>query len=192
MSEIVARWEWRSFDEDFSKATEVFAALGETKARESEEIYILSTKSGDNTKIRFELMDIKTLRVVDGNGLQQWFPLMKSDFPLTGEPLAQTLASWGVVADAAALSYADFLAFVDQHPDLVAVKVTKRRSGWMWEGAFVELAEVGFDGKVHHTCCIEDPDADKVWRLVGELGMQQLPNVSYLAALKAHAGMEGA
>lgn len=190
MADMVARWEWRSFDEDFSVASQQFAALGAPQVRDSEEIYILSRKSGDNTKIRFELMDIKSLQVVNGEGLQQWYPVMKSGFPLGGEPLAQTLASWKVQAPEAAFSYADFLSFVDAHPDLVAVTVTKRRSGWTWDGAVVELAEVSFDGHKHLTCCVEDADPAKVWRIVGELGLQALPNVSYLAALKAHAGME--
>ena len=37
----------------------------------------------DNTKIRDMLMDIKTLQQVNGDKLEQWFPIMKAGFPLT-------------------------------------------------------------------------------------------------------------
>ncbi len=143
MSEIVPRWEWRAFAADFGQAPALLRAAGEPRVRESAETYILSKNSADNTKIRFELMDIKTLRQVDDHGLEQWFPLMKAGFPIEAQALSTTLRSWktgGLSADAP-VSYADFMAYVDAHPDLVSVAVTKRRSGWILDQAFVELGD---------------------------------------------------
>ena len=53
--------------------------------RDSEEIYILSkTNDINNTKIRDGKMDIKTyVQTVDG--LEQWNPLMKGEFPISKE-----------------------------------------------------------------------------------------------------------
>ena len=34
-------------------------------------------------KLRAGLLDIKTLRATDPNGLEQWFPVLKAEFPLS-------------------------------------------------------------------------------------------------------------
>lgn len=192
MSEIVPRWEWRTFGPDLATIRDRLAATGEARVRESAETYILSARSGDNTKIRFELMDIKTLRQVDEHGLEQWAPLMKAGFPMEAEALVQTLGSWQVSPQelAVPLGYDDFTHFVDAHPELVAVAVTKERHGWVVDECFVEWAVITFDGQAQHTVCVEHADPERVWRVVGELELQHLPNTSYLAALKRHAGLE--
>ncbi len=192
MPEIVPRWEWRAFDPDFGDIRDRLAATGQALVRESAETYILSAGGEDNTKIRFELMDLKTLRQVDAHGLEQWAPLMKAGFPLEAEALTRILGSWAVVPEelAVPLDHQTFMHFVSEHPDLVAVAVTKRRHGWRVDECFVEWAEVSFDGQVQQTVCVEHADPERVWRVVGELGLQALPNTSYLAALKRHAGME--
>ena len=64
MSGIIARWEWRTFGSDFGEAEARIAAHPVTRKLESSEVYILSARSDDNTKIRDALMDIKTLQRV--------------------------------------------------------------------------------------------------------------------------------
>jgi exopolyphosphatase/guanosine-5'-triphosphate,3'-diphosphate pyrophosphatase len=49
--------------------------------QESSETYLLSG-AGDNVKVRDALMDIKVLREVNQDGLEQWTPVMKAGFPL--------------------------------------------------------------------------------------------------------------
>ena len=76
MTEIRPRWEWRSFGERFGPAEAHIASLSPTGVQESDELYLLSD-AGANVKVRDALMDIKVLREVDADGLEQWTPVMK-------------------------------------------------------------------------------------------------------------------
>ena len=86
------RFEFRSFGQDFCAAHKRMARLSvpvpeKVWERESDEIYIISAKNDiNNTKIRNGKMDIKTyVQTVDG--LEQWNPLMKGEFPISREVL---------------------------------------------------------------------------------------------------------
>ena len=81
MPVIVPRWEWRSFGDRFGTAESALAALVPAIV-ETDEMYLLSDSASDVVKVRHELMDIKHLQVVDGDGLERWTPVMKAAFPL--------------------------------------------------------------------------------------------------------------
>src|SRR4029450_9557243 len=68
---IIPRWEWRVFGTGFGAAEEAFAAPAPGLIAESDEVYLLSA-AGSNVKVRDDLMDIKLLREVDGDGLERW------------------------------------------------------------------------------------------------------------------------
>ena len=82
MSEIIPRWEWRSFGRRFPSAEERLARLTPGGVQESDEVYLLSA-SGDNVKVRDALMDVKVLQETNADGLEQWTPVMKAGFPLS-------------------------------------------------------------------------------------------------------------
>ena len=92
MSEIKPRWEWRTFGRRFGEAEARLAKLAPTGVQESDEIYLLSG-AGDNVKIRDALMDIKVLREVNADGLEQWTPVMKASFPLAAADAKKVLDS---------------------------------------------------------------------------------------------------
>ena len=86
------RFEFRSFGQCFCEAHKRMARLSmpvpeKVWERSSDEIYIISrTNDINNTKIRNGKMDIKTyVQTVDG--LEQWNPLMKGEFPISAEVL---------------------------------------------------------------------------------------------------------
>src|SRR5215471_13657300 len=81
MPDIKARWEWRSFGRRFGNAEARLAALPPGEVQESDEIYLL-TGSGDNVKVRDDLMDVKVLRAVNADGLERWTPVLKAPFPM--------------------------------------------------------------------------------------------------------------
>ena len=81
MPVIVPRWEWRTFGSRFGIAEDRFGALTPGGDPGERRIYLLGG-SGDNVKIRFDLMDIKVLRETDADGLERWEPVMKAGFPL--------------------------------------------------------------------------------------------------------------
>ncbi|MCK7490679.1 MAG: hypothetical protein MZW92_02025 [Comamonadaceae bacterium] len=49
-----------------------------------------------NVKIRDALMDIKVLREVNADGLEQWTPVMKAGFPLPAAEAAKVLEALGL------------------------------------------------------------------------------------------------
>ncbi|TVR37876.1 MAG: hypothetical protein EA394_11330, partial [Bacteroidia bacterium] len=86
------RFEFRTFGQDFDEQHYRMSRLSvpvpeKVWERYSEEIYILSrTNDINNTKIRDGKMDIKTyVQTVDG--LEQWNPLMKGEFPIAADVL---------------------------------------------------------------------------------------------------------
>lgn len=86
------RFEFRSFGQGFDQAHQRMARLSvpvpeSVWERQSDEVYILSrTNDINNTKIRNGKMDIKTyVQTVDG--LEQWNPLMKGEFPISRSSL---------------------------------------------------------------------------------------------------------
>ena len=92
MAEIRPRWEWRAFGQRFGNAEARLAKLAPGGVQESDEVYLLSG-AGDNVKVRDKLMDIKVLREVDGDGLEQWTPVMKAEFPLSAATAGAVLAA---------------------------------------------------------------------------------------------------
>ena len=59
---IVPRWEWRTFGTgSFGECEKKMRALGLDSSKKTEELYILSKKSDENVKIRFDVIDVKSL-----------------------------------------------------------------------------------------------------------------------------------
>ena len=65
-------------------AEERIARFAPSEPKETDEIYFLSG-GGENVKVRDDLMDVKVLREVNEDGLEQWAPVMKAGFPLVGK-----------------------------------------------------------------------------------------------------------
>jgi len=194
MSKIIARWEWRTFGEAFGDAEARIAAFPEDKVRKSSEIYILSKKSRDNTKIRDMLLDIKTLQQVNSDRLEQWYPVMKAGFPLAAPVLGAVFRAWKAPLPELrreAYGYDELLnELVRPHPDLKIVAVDKERHGFMINGCIVEIADLKFDGQPARTVAVEMEDPAAVIRTVRELGLAGFENVNYLRALKRFVGMD--
>lgn len=194
MAEIKARWEWRTFGAAFGAAESRIHSFPKDKVRHSAEVYILSRNSMDNTKIRDMLMDIKTLRQVNADKLEQWFPVMKAGFPLAPAVLADVFRAWRAAMPRLgreAYGYEEFLGeLVSAHADLKTVRVEKERHGFMIDGCIVEIADLKFDGAPTRTVAVEMEDPEAVLRTVRRLGLDGFENVNYLKALKRFAGME--
>lgn len=191
---IIPRWEWRTFAEDLEAEGARVLAAGEVKTKESQEVYVLSRRSNENTKIRDGLMDIKSLQEVNAAGLEQWRPIMKEQFPLSSEKLARTLDVLKVSPPAKMkdwYTYDEFISdVVGKHPDLVAVDVKKRRHGLTISGTTVEFAETKFNGVPLQTICVEHADPELVLDVVRQLGLEELDNINYIKAMKRIVGIE--
>ncbi len=188
MTEIRPRWEWRSFGRRFGPAEAPIARLAVGAATESDEIYLLSG-AGANVKIRDALMDIKVLREVDADGLEQWTPVMKAGFPLPAAEAAKVLQALGLGGPAGlrpTYTQDEFLAdFAAPGGPVRAVRVHKRRVRYTIGGCMAELSEVTADGQATRTLAVESEDAAAVSAAVRGLGLGAYLNTSYPRGLAA-------
>jgi exopolyphosphatase/guanosine-5'-triphosphate,3'-diphosphate pyrophosphatase len=188
LATIIPRWEWRSFGADVEGAEAALAAWTPGPVEESDELYLLSA-IGTNVKIRYDLMDIKLLREVDGDGLERWEPVLKAGFPLASAEAGRVLDALGIqtpplTRDAYTLE--QFLAeLVEPSGAVRAVRVRKRRRRYRTADCMAEVADLEVDGRVARTVAVESEDRSAVMAAVRSLGLDGQVNTSYPRGLAA-------
>ena len=193
MEKIVPRWEWRTFGDHFGDADAKYAALTASDVQESDELYFLSSENDENVKVRFDLMDIKTLKQVNEDGLEQWKPVMKASFPLPAAEVKKVLEALAMPVPSLArdtFTLEQFVTELGEPSGLRAVKVHKKRSRYRINGCMSEMTDVIADGRKTRTVALELEDAARVIATVREIGLSQFPNISYPRGLKQLLGMK--
>lgn len=192
------RFEFRSFGQNFDKAAFRMARLSQPVPekvweRHSEEIYIMSrTNDINNTKIRDGKMDIKTyVQTVDG--LEQWNPLMKGEFPIAKKVLVEEVFPAFQVSmpelDKDEYTYEEFISMIKAHPDLQAVRVYKQRFGYMVNNTICEVGNVLINGAKLVTINSESTEVADIQKTVIDIGLEGVENINYLQAIKRVIGM---
>ncbi len=192
------RFEFRTFGQDFTKAIERMARLSvpvpeKVWERHSDEIYIISrTNDINNTKIRDGKMDIKTyVQTVDG--LEQWNPLMKGEFPISAEVLKKEVFPAFMVKmpelTKETYTYEEFISMVNAHPDLQAVRVHKQRWGYMVNDTICEAGAVMINGAKVMTINSESTELEDIKKTIKDVGLEGVENINYLQAIKRVIGM---
>jgi exopolyphosphatase/guanosine-5'-triphosphate,3'-diphosphate pyrophosphatase len=184
---IIPRWEWRTFGTRFGKADAAFAALASTGEQESDELYLLSG-ARDNVKVRADLMDIKVLREVNPDGLEQWIPVMKASFPLAAADVRRTFEALGLETPMLArdtYTLDQFVAELAGPAGIRGVDVHKRRVRYKVNGCTSEVSDVVADGHATRTIAIESEDAAAVIEAVRSVGLGDYLNTSYPRGLSA-------
>lgn len=192
------RFEFRSFGQNFDEIHKRMARFSvpvpeKVWERHSEEIYIMSrTNDINNTKIRNGKMDIKTY-VQTVNGLEQWNPLMKGEFPMKAEMLINEVFP-AFQVDIPALSkeeytYEEFMQMIHNHSDLQAVRVYKQRFGYMVNDTICEYGVVLVNGARIVTINSESTEVDDILKTMKDIGAEGLENINYLQAIKRVIGM---
>jgi len=194
MEKIIPRWEFRSFQTDFGKAEKFIRQHDVTRVKESSEVYILSQNSNDNTKVRDELMDIKTpLRIDSQTKLEQWTVLMKAGFPIHINELALVYKAFGLqmpFCENDEYTYRQYIEkLIKPNPNLRMVNVYKKRFGYLIDGCLVEIAEVKFDEIRKKTIGVEHIDPELVQQTVKKLDLSQFENINYIKEMKRTFGM---
>ncbi len=192
------RFEFRSFGQNFDTAHKRMARLSvpvpeKVWERSSDEIYILSrTNDINNTKIRDGKMDIKTyVQTVDG--LEQWNPLMKGEFPISSEVLKKEVFP-AFIVEMPELSndtytFEEFLGMIEQHPDLAAVRVHKQRFGYMVNDTICEFGNVLINGAQVATINSESTETRDIRKTISDIHLEGVENINYLQAIKRVIGM---
>ncbi len=193
MGDIIPRWEWRTFGQEFGAAEPRFAALAPEKTQNSDEVYLLVAGSDANVKVRDQLMDIKLLERVDSSGLEQWRPALEAPFPLDASATAQVRVALRLPdapAAAGSQSLEQLVADLASPGGLVrVVNVRKTRVRYHVHGCVAELTDVIADGKKVRTVAIEDADPAKVMAAVRAMELSAYANISYPRGLKQVVGL---
>ena len=178
------RWEWRTF----GTADDIFGDRSPERVRESDELYILSVARGDTVKVRDDLMDVKHLEQVNDDGLEQWAPVMKAEFPLSADQVRSILEGMHVPVPQLDRREYELDNVVQGRPDLLAVAVHKHRTRYTIGDCMAELTEVTTEQGSTRTVAVESEDPERVMAAVRELGLADRPNTSYPKGLKALVG----
>jgi exopolyphosphatase / guanosine-5'-triphosphate,3'-diphosphate pyrophosphatase len=161
---------------------------------ESDELYVLSQESDASVKVRDGLMDVKRLEAVDGNGLEQWRPVLKASFPLGAADLRIVLDALGVSAEELRQETYTLEQLVDEvvgtSPALAAVAVHKQRVHYRLGDCMAELSTVTAGNRSARTIAVEAEDPELVLATVRELQLADRPNVCLARGLKTMLGLE--
>lgn len=192
------RFEFRTFGQNFDEAATRMARLSipvpeKVWERSSDEIYILSrTNDINNTKIRDGKMDIKTyVQTVDG--LEQWNPLMKGEFPIAAEVLKNEVFPAFMVEMPAltkeTYTYEEFMEMIESNADLAAVRVHKQRFGYMVNNTICEVGNVLVNGAKIVTINSESTELEDIKKTIADVKLEGVENINYLQAIKRVIGM---
>jgi len=192
------RFEFRTFGQNFEEAAKRMARLSaivpeKDWERMSEEIYIMSrTNDLNNTKVRDGKLDIKTF-VQSVDGLEQWNPLLKAEFPVKVDVLKDQLFPAFKVEipkfTKDVYTFDEFLEVIKKHPDLAAVRVKKQRFGYMVNGTICEVANVWINGAKVVTINSESTEVDDIKKTIKDIKLEGVENINYLQAIKRVIGM---
>lgn len=192
------RFEFRTFGQDFEKQAYKMSRLSvpvpeKVWERTSDEIYILSrTNDINNTKIRDGKMDIKTfVQTVDG--LEQWNPLMKGEFPISAKILKEEVYPAFQIDipefTKNEYSFDEFMEMICSNPNLQAVKVHKHRFGYMVNDTICEVGNVLINGARVMTINSESTEIEDIKKTLTDVGLDGVENINYLQAIKRVIGM---
>jgi len=191
------RFEFRSFGQDFNNQAARMARLSipipeKLWVRHSPEIYIMSRINDiNNTKIRDGKMDIKTyVQTVDG--LEQWNPLTKTEFPVSMDFLKSDIFPAFQVDipsfNKSEYTMDEFLEMVKSQSELQAVRVVKERFGYMVNNTICEVGNVIINGAKVMSINSESTELDDIKKTMSDVGLDGVENINYLQAIKRVLG----
>lgn len=196
MERIKPRFEFRAFAQNFGIVEEKMRRLSSVeKIRESSEIYIMSAgNNASNTKVRDKLMDIKVF-VKEEQGLQQWAPRMKGEFPMKTTVMQdEVFPAFGVQVPDFKRDEYSVEQFIEEiirpHNDLVPVHVFKKRFAFTINNCIAEIADILINGAYLQSVNVESVNIEAVLAAKEMLSLNDYENVNYLLAIKRVIGME--
>ena len=148
----------------------------------TEETYLLGDEAV-NVKIRFDLLDVKSLVDVDEHGLELWAPKLKTEFPISASDVAAVHDIWGRPTPRLDRDSYTMRQFVDEliapDPDLGIAEIRKRRVRYSVDGCMSEMTSVTVGDRSTRTVAVESEDPEAVWAVVEKLSMTGYVNASY-------------
>lgn len=181
------RWEWRWIG---YQAPVELARLGSSWSRpptRTAEVYLVSAKSPHNVKVREGSIEVKRLRRVSGDGLEQWSPSLRARFPLLPGDWREVLDALGLSAAAREIPVSNIDALCASLPPGAPVRridVIKRRSRLAVGGCPGEWVRLDIGRRRLVSLAFEHEHAVCVRDALAILDLDPRDNLSYPAALK--------
>jgi len=191
-SQIVPRWEWRTFSENGEYLKHFFAQFNPQQRGKSEETYILVPQGELNAKIRNQIFDVKQKLKVNSHGLEQWLPILKLEFPMPAEDFekAAKLLRLKGPSPEGSLTESDFIVAVGLESKILPIRLMKMRAKYDFQGVVGEFTQLQIGTRDLFTIAIEHVDTTKIDQIRKQLGLDDLMNESYPQALKRLLGIE--
>ena len=170
------------------------ARRARARARTRERRGVRPLAGGDaSVKVRDGLMDVKQLEHVDGDGLEQWRPVLKarsrSPPPTSRRCSGRSASRARRTRDAYTLD--ELLdEVVDRTTRCARSRCTSGATTTAPGGCMVELSEIAAGGGSTRTIAVESEDPALVSPTVRELGLDGRPNVCLARGLKTIVGIE--
>ena len=138
-------------------------------------------------------MDIKIL-VEKSQGLEQWNPRMKGEFPMKKEIIqSDVFPAFGVTEPQFNRDEYTLEQYLEEiiipHEQLAAVSVFKRRFAFTINGCITEIAQLLINGAAIQTVAVELEDVDAILKAIDILDLNDYENINYLLAIKRIIGM---
>ena len=134
-------------------------------------------------------MDIKVLKQVNSDGLEQWMPVIKATFPQPAPRVAKLFEALRLEAPPLARDGYTLDQFLDEliatSEVIRALHVHKRRVRYSIGGCVGEITDLVVEGRPARTIAIESEDPAAVIAAVRELGLGDYLNTSYPRGLAA-------
>lgn len=132
-------------------------------------------------------MDVKVLQQVDDDGLEQWKPVLKADFPLSAAEAGTVVEALGASKEFGRDEYT-LEQLVAELPALSVIEVHKLRRHVTLDGAMAELSKLSTDRGARRTIAVEHEDPALVAAAVRGLGFDPHRNVNVPLGLKELIG----
>ncbi len=194
MTDIKPRYEFRVWAESVADLRDKLQQLaGPARTEASKQTYLISAATDRcNAKIRNGLMDVKILIGTDRR-LEQWKPVLKVGFPLERSVIdAQIFPSLELKAPyLSRVRYAmdEFLdEVIRRQPEIAIVDVSKTRLEFALDACQAEFASTIINNLARDTVAVESADPDAVLEFIRGLGIDGMPNTSYIRQIKEILG----
>ncbi len=188
MEQIAFRWEWRTFGPRFPDLEQRLEAFTPVSGPDmTDETYLLLPGTV-NTKIRFGLLDVKSLVATNADGLQQWAPVVKQELPVAAEGVPAILEALGLPGTVPAQGEYTFERLTGEiaaAADLTVFPVTKARMRYVIDGCMVEMTRLSSEDRATMTVAVEAEDPAAVSALLTRFGLGGYTNVSYPDGLRS-------
>lgn len=195
--EVFPRFEFRTFGKNFSDVSKKMAEISVLKnnsdmCRFSSEIYFVSKNIDNfNIKIRDAKLDIKKkIQIIDG--LEQWNPVVKTDFPISINILKSDFFSFNKnklsTIKKNLISELDFKDILTHNDDYMMINVSKKRTAFNINNTICEFCEVEISGIKLQTISSESTEISDILKTMKQLKINHLSNINYVKAIKTVIG----